>query len=705
MKPILFPSTATQFNTNGLGRLDAISCTVTEERNGMFELEMEIAETSEHAKQIEVESIIVAKPNQTDSNQAFRVYQMTKPIDGRFTVLARHITYQLSYITAMPFEIAMSASACANTLAGLKSNAVGTCPFDFSTDVVTGSSYKQTTPASIRSRLGGVQGSVLDQFGGEYKWDNWNVYLYSHRGVQTPQVTLRYGKNIIDFEQEKNIENTITGIVPYWADSEGGELVTLTEKVVETTTASSYPFKKTIPYDFSSDFEEKPTEAQLRARAQAYLNTNNVGVPKVSIKLSFVNLSDTEEFKDIAALQTVSLCDMVNVQFEKLGISTTAEVIKTDYDVLKERYNSIEIGSLRSTLASTISGAMQEIGDIHTTTQEMIKTNNTTLEGYADNAAKDYFNNHITAYPTSQQMQTAINTATTWLTSADGYVIAVKDPDTGAWKELLFADHDDPEQWHNVLRINENGIGFSSNGGQTYTQAWTIDGRIVIGGTNVPSLTVYDSNNNVIFQTTAEGTIWNSTNSSMDQDGTITVKNMIVNKGYLKLINPNYESYHDPDPEHVYVYDGKYPDPSIQYLLQIGNYTQNNYDSAGLEITTNKIIINQDGEIITKDNTPYGTQTKSVLIDGHIKGYSNNKSQNPPNSTLYSIFDAYPKKDANGDGLQIDGNIRVNGSLFVPNSNGWAQGDSESIRLYDVDGNAYKLTFNRGICTYCGLDL
>ena len=180
---------------------------------------------------------------------------------------------------------------------------------------------------------------------------------------------------------------------------------------------------------------------------------------------------------------------------------------------------------------------------------------------------------------------------------------------------------------------------------------------------------------------------------------------MIVNKGYLKLINPNYESYHDPDPEHVYVYDGKYPDPSIQYLLQIGNYTQNNYDSAGLEITTNKIIINQDGEIITKDNTPYGTQTKSVLIDGHIKGYSNNKSQNPPNSTLYSIFDAYPKKDANGDGLQIDGNIRVNGSIYVPNSNGWDQGESESIHVYDVDGNAYKLTFNRGICTYCGLDL
>lgn len=559
MKPILFPSTATQFNTNGLGRLDAISCTVTEERNGMFELEMEIAETSEHAKQIEVESIIVAKPNQTDSNQAFRVYQMTKPIDGRFTVLARHITYQLSYITAMPFEIAMSASACANTLAGLKSNAVGTCPFDFSTDVVTGSSYKQTTPASIRSRLGGVQGSVLDQFGGEYKWDNWNVYLYSHRGVQTPQVTLRYGKNIIDFEQEKNIENTITGIVPYWADSEGGELVTLTEKVVETTTASSYPFKKTIPYDFSSDFEEKPTEAQLRARAQAYLNTNNVGVPKVSIKLSFVNLSDTEEFKDIAALQTVSLCDNVAVQFEKLGINTTAEVIKTDYDVLREKYNYVEIGSLRDTLVTTISGAIKDIDGVG---ELIIDSNSSVLsaaesfatsaassaagaaqsaaEEYArgkasaaETAAKGYTDTKLQSYPTNNDLTQALNTATSWLTSSDGKVMARKDAN-GDWKELFFLSATATQNSGNVLRINENGIGFGQNGwGGSFTQAWTLDGKLVIGGTNVPELTVYTSDNTqtrqVLFQVSRNGIVWNLANSSMDTNGTITVNELISN--------------------------------------------------------------------------------------------------------------------------------------------------------------------------------
>jgi len=680
MRPILFSKTSTTFTTNGLGRLDAISCKVIEERNGAYELEMEIAETADHASQIEADSIIVAKPSQADSLQPFRVYKLTKPINGKFTVLARHISYELNVITTMPFSVAQSAQACANTLAALKSNAVGSCPFSFSTDVTTASSYKQTVPASIRSRLGGSEGSVLQQFGGELKWDNYNVYLYSHRGIITPQVTLRYGKNIIDFNQEENIENTITGIVPYWTNSEGSDLVTLTEKVIEVTNASSFPYKKSIPMDFSRDFDEKPTQADLKAKAQAYVNTNNIGVPKVSIKLSFVNLSDTVDYKDIAAFQTVSLCDNVNVQFEKLGISTTAEVIKTDYDVLKERYNSIEIGSLRPTLASTISGAMQEIGDIQTTTQEMIKTNNTSIN-------------------------TLINTATAWLTSADGYVIAIKDPNTGAWKELLFADHDDPDQWHYVLRINQNGIGFSSNGGQTYTQAWTLDGHLVIGGTDVPSLTVYDSHNNVIFQATAAGTIWNSTNSSMSEDGTITVKNMIVNKGFLNVINPNYESYYDPDPEHVYVEDGRYPSYTIQYLMQLGNHTSDVCDSAGLVIKTNKIEVSQDGEFTTKDNTPYGTQTKSVLVDGHIKGYSNNKSQNPPNSTLYDIFDVYPQKDTNGDGMQINGNIRVNGNVYVPNGNSWNQGTTDYIQFTDLNGMDYRIDFKNGICTYCGIDL
>ena len=472
MKPILFDKDATTFATNGIGRLDCISCNVTEERNGQYELEMIVPEDALHANEIEMSSIIVVKPSQNGSNQAFRVYKVTKPFNGRFSVLAQHISYQLSYIPTMPFSVAADSSACANTLAGLKNNAAEDCPFTFSTDVTTISSYTQTIPASIRSRLGGIEGSVLDQFGGEYEWDNYNVKLWKNRGVTTPQVTLRYGKNITDISQEEYISNTITGICPYWQDVEGTNIVTLPEKVVESAYASSYPFRRTITVDMSQDFETAPTVSELRDKANDYLTKEGIGVPTVSIKVSFVNLADTEEYKDIAPLQNVSLCDRISVQFEKLGISTTAKIVKTVYDVLAERYSSIEIGSVKPSLAQTI-----------TDTNGLIETSLNTTN----------FN---------------IKNATAWLTGGNGYVMAVKNDD-GTWKELLFMDTDDAETAVNVLRINQNGIGFSRNGvSGPYTQAWTLDGRLVIGGTNVPSFTVM-KNNVEVFKLDKDALDWN----------------------------------------------------------------------------------------------------------------------------------------------------------------------------------------------------
>ena len=504
MKPILFASDATNFTTNGLGRLDCHECKVTEERNGQFELEMTIAESALHADQIEMTSIIVARASQGSGLQAFRVYRITKPLNGVFKVYANHISYQLSLIPTMPFSVVASAHACEDTLDELVSNAVEACPFTFTTDVTTVASYAQSTPASIRSRLGGVQGSVLDQFGGEYEWDNYSVKLHETRGVTIPTVTLRYGKNITDLNQEENIANTITGIVPFWADNEG-HLVTLPEKVVNSSHASDYPFKRTVPVDFSDDFEEQPTEAELRTKAQAYVT--GIGVPVVSIKLSFVNLADTEEYKDVAPLQSVNLCDVINVQFEKYGITTTAKIVKTVYDVLGEKYESLEIGSLRSSLATTIN-------DQNASTQTEI----------ASKFAK---------------VGTEIDNATAWLTNSGGYVVAVKNTD-GSWKELLFLDTNDTATAHNVLRINENGIGFSSNGvNGPYTQAWTLDGRLVIGGTNVPSITVYDSDDNIIFQADATAMIWNADNSSMDSDGFLTMEGATIKNGDITMIGSN----------------------------------------------------------------------------------------------------------------------------------------------------------------------
>ena len=448
MKPILFAKDETDFTTNGLGRLDCISCHVIEERNGMYELEAEIPITGAHADQIEMLSIIGVIPSEGSSIQAFFVYKITKPINGRFMIYARHISYRLTDIPCMPFTISASPTACADTLAGLKSNAIESCPFSFSTDVTTASSYNQKEPSSIRQRLGGIEGSVLDQFGGEYEWDNFNVKLWKQRGrlANITGITLSYGKNITDINQEEEIANTITGVLPYWINTDGSDLVYLPEYIVYSQYASSYPYHLSQVLNLSSEYQDKPTVEQLRSAANAYINKEDIGVPKVSIEVSFVDLWKTEEYKDIAPLEQVKLCDEVYVRFEKLGINAIAKVVKTDYDVLKERYISIEVGSLRTTLAQVVTDRDRDID------AEFVE--------------------QIT------RVNTAIADATAWLTSANGYVVAVKNSD-GSWKELLFMDANDPTQAVNVLRINNNGIGFSTSGiNGPYTNAWTIDGKL-----------------------------------------------------------------------------------------------------------------------------------------------------------------------------------------------------------------------------------
>lgn len=450
MKPILFSENSTSFTTNGIGRLsDAISCTVTEERNGLYELEMEYPINGQHYSDIAIRSIISAVPCDGGSIQAFRVYKISKPISGRVAIYARHISYDLSKNTAMPFSIAASPSACASTLSGLKSHAVETCPFTFWTDVTTAGSYAQPVPASIRSRLGGVEGSVLDQFGGEYEWDNFSVKLHRQRGTLAVNngITLRYGKNITDITQEENIADTATGVVPYWTDIDGN-IVTLPEKAVYSPNASKYSQKLTVPLDLSDNWEEAPTVAELRTAAQVVANASDFGVPKVSIEVSFVALWQTEEYKDIAPLQRVRLCDEVTVSFERLGVDAVAKVVKTEYDVLAERYRSIQIGSIRSNLATTLN----------------------------DQTAQTLREIEAQAVSTSQ----AINNATKWLTSAGGYVIAIKNTD-GTWKELIFSNMTDPYNSNaKILRINNNGIGFSLNGmNGTFRNAWTIDGNLV----------------------------------------------------------------------------------------------------------------------------------------------------------------------------------------------------------------------------------
>lgn len=441
--PILYSATETNFDHNGIGILSAcVSCEVTEEANGAFELAMNYPMDGIHYEDIADRVIIKAKADQFREPQLFRVYAISKPMSGIVTVLAEHISYELSGIPVKPF----SAPSVSSALAGLKNNSVVYCPFEFWTDKETQASFKVSVPASIRSRLGGVAGSILDVYGGEYEFDNYTVKLHNNRGANRG-VSIRYGKNLTDIQQEQNCSSVATGVYPYWAAEIDGNnvLVELPEKIVNAP--GTYNFVKIRTLDLSGAFETQPTVEQLRSKAESYVKANNIGIPTVSLTVSFAQLEQHEEYKHLKLLDRVSLFDTVNVEFPALNVSATARAVKMVYDSLSGKVKSVTLGSVRANIADTIANQSSAIEQ----------------------------NKH----ETKTQIQKAQEVATAWLTNGKGYAYFRKD-DLGNIVDILFMDTQDAETAVNVMRVGQSGIGFSHNGvNGPFESAWTIDGNFV----------------------------------------------------------------------------------------------------------------------------------------------------------------------------------------------------------------------------------
>lgn len=447
MIPTLYSETETAFASNGIGKLsEAISCVVTEERNGEYELEMEYPVSGKYYSEIKRSRIIFAVPADGKSGQPFRIYRITKPMDGIVIINAEHISYQLSLIPVTPFEADSSTAA----RQGIWNHAVGVNPFDHWSDINSLADYKVTVPQSLRACLGGVRGSFLDVYGGEFEWDTWHVKIHAQRGVNR-NVTIRYGKNLTDFQQDENIQDVITGILPYWYNGEDDKVVLLNDFVVMSSYANNYPFRRVVPVDFTENFEEEPDQTKLRNAAQSYITSHNIGIPKINISVSFVPLYMTEEYKNKISVERVNLCDTVSVYFEKLGISATAKVIKTTYNVLLDRYDSIELGDAKSSFGDTLIKQQADIENVEETV-----------------AKKAEF------------LQKAINEATKLISGGlGGYVVIEPNPDTGFPEEILIMDSPDKDSAINVIRLNKNGIGFSTHGYNptAFDTAWTIDGK------------------------------------------------------------------------------------------------------------------------------------------------------------------------------------------------------------------------------------
>lgn len=342
MIPILFEQSETNFTTNGIGRLNGTTQAIVSERlNDFFTLEMTVAQ-ERYASELRPGRLILATPAEGERPQPFRIHELTKNLDGTINMLANHISYDLSGIPARNITGITSASGA---VAALASREIITSGFSYSTDLSVSASWEKRGAFSVRSAMGG-EGSIQETFGGEWYFDRYDCKLLTNRGSDNG-VSIRYGKNLTGLEAISNGDESYTGVFAFYYS--GGTYVSANAIVYLDSTAVP---QKILITDHTSDYQSTPTKADLDAAATADLATI-AGVTN-SLTVNFVPLWQSDEYRDKTAIERVKLGDFVTVIYDKYNISTKLEVVQTDYNVLLDRYETIELGVIRPTLADTI---------------------------------------------------------------------------------------------------------------------------------------------------------------------------------------------------------------------------------------------------------------------------------------------------------------------------------------------------------------
>lgn len=512
MKPILYGADRTSFPAgvdNGLGVLaDAMSCKVTQELNGQYELELHYPVEGIHYGEIALRAILRATVGPDGKLQPFRVYRIVPGMNGTAAIYARHIAYDLGGYVVSPFTAADAPSA----VAAIKSHAMPTgFPFALTTDKTTVATMAATVPSSAWGLLGGQQGSLLDVYGGEYEFDEWAVRLLTRRGADRG-VSVRYGKNLTDLTQDASCANCYTGVVPYWR----GNDVTVTAAPVYAE--GDFGYTRLMPLDLSSSFEQQPTQEQLQAEAASYIKQNRLGVPAVSWDVKLALLAQSSGYEDVAFLEQIYLGDTVGVYFHRLGVDAKARVNKIVWDCLLKRYDSVALGSVKANIAATIAGQQKEID----------------------------------AKPSAALVEKISSSLAAALLGANGGSVRLLDTNgDGEPDELYIADNPDPTKAKKVWRFNYEGWAASSTGyNGPYTMGATIAGGIqawMITAAHLVAGTISSEQGNFFvnldggtIDTSATGATYkNSDYSQADLDR--------VNQINLKVVTPTLADYEKLD--------------------------------------------------------------------------------------------------------------------------------------------------------------
>ena len=485
---------------------ECTACEVTEERNGVYELELVYPIGAAHSNDIVTDCYIKAKPNQTSANQLFHIYKVSKPINGEFTAYAEHVSYILSGYPVPTVSASGNAQVAINAILTAAKNQLGKATgFTAATTDITLSSSINLSNVSARAALGGVEGSVLYTYGGEYEFDNYKIKLHETRGKDNG-VRIAYGKNMTELKCDVDMSASYTGIFGYVKTDD----VSLTSSYNVTNTSGIST--RILVRDFSSDFgSNAPTQSSLDAAVRKYAEDNDINSIKASVTVSFVNLAQSPEYANIAPLETVNLCDTVTIYHKELGVNIKAKVIKTVYDTIAEKYTKIELGSARTNMSSIISQTVKEATD-------------------AKNIAISSKSEVTAAY------QEAIANATAAITGNSGGYIRLNPSENP--QELLIMNTADASTATKIWRWNLSGLGYSSTGySGPYKTAITQDGHIVADFIDTGTLTANIIKAGIMQSTNGEFSFNLESGHIEASDINITGGDINLDGGTLSVLN------------------------------------------------------------------------------------------------------------------------------------------------------------------------
>lgn len=383
MRPILFNKSETAFDTYGLGELNVTKGTVTRERNGNYTLYAEIPVSDPMVASIEKEMKLKADAGLRTKNQTFEISRIVKDSSNIVKIYGQHISHKLEY---MVLRNATAFAGSAFSALGIWRGAlIGDLRFDVWSDIQTTGKgvFDISKTENARQALGGVEGSILDIYGGEYEFDNMTVRLHKQLGRTAPTV-LEYGRNILSAELDETIESAYTSVLPfatYTPDKPEGDTsdsqpdpvtVTLPENYVDSKYKALYAHRRIKVVDFSGEFKSDskskdiPTADKLRKLATDYMERNAIGKPKINTKIEYADLARTLDYADRGWIEEVELCDIVPVYYPQIGLTDeTLKVTTITYDFVNERNESVEFGDIgtnvRATMQNGLAGKVDDI--------------------------------------------------------------------------------------------------------------------------------------------------------------------------------------------------------------------------------------------------------------------------------------------------------------------------------------------------------